>query len=101
MEWFTVGKKGLRKLLEHRGRVLIIHKLLQNACDEDTGRVAITLEPLGGDRARLVVEDDSPDGFRDLTHAHTLVRSVTFRLDCPQPCRQPAPPRSRHRRNYH
>lgn len=72
--WFEVDKAGLAKLLEDRGKAFAVLELIQNAWDaEGVTRVDVTLvaEP---ERARwsLVVEDDAPDGFADLTHAYRL-----------------------------
>lgn len=76
--WFTVDRAGLAALLERRGKGFVLLELLQNAWDEDTTHVAVTLRPIQGrPAARLVVEDDSPDGFADLTHAFTLFAPST------------------------
>lgn len=71
---FAVSKAGLRKLLDRRGKTLAVTELIQNAWDEDVRAVVVTLDPLPGRRGRhrLVVEDDDPDGFTDLSHAYTL-----------------------------
>lgn len=52
-------------------------ELIQNAWDEPgVTRVAITTGVLEQrNRVRFIVEDDAPDGFRDLTHAYTLFAS--------------------------
>jgi len=71
--WFDVDKTGLTKVLSRRGIEFIVTELVSNAWDEKVTRVDITIEPVEGKRlARLVVEDDSPDGFLDLSHAWTL-----------------------------
>lgn len=73
-DWFTVDKDGLAKLLEQKGKAFAVFELWQNAMDEDTHEVKITLRKLKGSTvyAELIVEDDSPDGFKDLRHAFTL-----------------------------
>lgn len=68
--WVTADLDGLARLVEDRSRAFIIFELLSNALDENTREVEITLEkhprkPL----ARLVVADDNPEGFRDISHA--------------------------------
>ncbi|MET0602948.1 MAG: hypothetical protein ABW167_13270 [Baekduia sp.] len=71
---FVVDKKGLAKLLERKGKDFAVVELVQNAWDEDTTQVDIMLErvePLD-DLWMLVVEDDNPEGFKDLAHAYTL-----------------------------
>ncbi len=74
MQWFDVDKAGLGKLLERRGKSFVGAELLQNAWDaEGVTRVEFTAEPIKG-RALvdLVVKDDSPQGFHNLTHSFTL-----------------------------
>ena len=73
MEWFTVDRKGLAQLLERKGRAFVLHELIQNAWDENTTKVEISLSRIEGTRnVRLRVHDDNPDGFKDLSHAFTL-----------------------------
>lgn len=73
MDWFEVDKKGLAKLLERKGKAWVLYELLSNAWDENTSRVEVTLERVPGARtARLVVRDDNPTGFADLSHAWRL-----------------------------
>jgi len=73
MGWFEVDRKGLAKLLEKRGKSLIVIELLQNAWDSDATKVDVTLEPVvGKPRVYIKVTDDDPDGFKDLGHAFTL-----------------------------
>lgn len=74
-DWFSVDKEGLASILARRGAWFVVYELIQNAIDEDgVTTVSVTLEPVEGSRgkARLVVRDDAPDGFADLTHAYTL-----------------------------
>lgn len=72
-DMFRVDVAGLRRKFAHRSKNFLLYELYQNAVDEDVSRVSIELEPLAGDeRCRLVVEDDSPEGFKDLTHSYTL-----------------------------
>ncbi len=81
--WFTVDKDGLRKLVADKPKGFLLYELFQNAWDEATTRVVGTLTPLAGKRgkARLVVEDDNPAGFADLTHAYTLYAESTKKGD--------------------
>jgi len=73
-QWFDVDRKGLASLIERRGKTSAVYEVVQNAWDADgTTRVEITLEPIPGrPKATFRVTDDSPDGFRDLTHAYRL-----------------------------
>lgn len=72
MNWFEVDKAGLAKILAKRGKEFIVYELLQNAWDQNSNKVSATLEKLGRGKARLVVADDDPNGFSDLSHAWTL-----------------------------
>jgi len=74
MDWFKVDKHGLAKLIEKKGKAWILFELLQNAIDEQgVTKVQIELMPLANRPVvRLTVEDDSPEGFRNLEHAYTL-----------------------------
>jgi hypothetical protein len=74
MSMFNVDRKGLMKQMADRGTGWMIRELMQNAWDADgVSRVDLTLEPIPGQPlTRLTVEDDSPAGFCDLSHAYTL-----------------------------
>jgi hypothetical protein len=73
-QWFDVDKSGLGKQAEQHGKGRLVGELVQNALDEaGVTRIDITLAPVPGrPLADLTVEDDSPEGFRDLAHAYTL-----------------------------
>lgn len=70
--WLDVDLSGLEQLLSRRGKEFVIYELLQNAWDETPSVVKISLPQPERGKARLVVTDDSPAGFQDLTHAFTL-----------------------------
>ena len=82
MSWFEVDRKGLAKLLADRGKIFLIHELLQNALDTDCKEVLIQLIPdtMRG-RYILTVSDDDPDGFKDLRHAYTLFAESEKKAD--------------------
>jgi len=72
-DWFAVDKEGLRKLIEHRGRGVVLYELVQNCWDTEATTVEIELEKIPGRPfAHLVIRDDHPDGFTNLAHAYTL-----------------------------
>ena len=72
-QWLEVDKEGLRELVAKKPAWSILAELLQNAWDEDATEVKVTfLKIAGRPLAELVVEDDSPEGFENLTHAYTL-----------------------------
>lgn len=73
--WFDVDKKGLANLVNRRtSKGFIVFELLQNAWDENSNRVDVILEPIKNTQSlfRLVVTDDSPEGFSNLADAFTL-----------------------------
>jgi hypothetical protein len=73
VQWFDVDKQGLARILARKGKEFVLFELVQNGWDEETTHVNVTLARIPGTRqVRLVVEDDNPDGFADLSHAFTL-----------------------------
>lgn len=71
--WFDVDKAGLAKLLERRGKSYVLLELVSNALDTEAKTIHVVTEPIPGRPfIRLDVEDDDPDGFKNLTHAWTL-----------------------------
>jgi hypothetical protein len=72
--WFEVDKTGLGKQAEEQGKGRLVGELIQNALDEPgVTQIAVRLALVPGQGvADLTVEDDAPEGFRDLTHAYTL-----------------------------
>jgi len=73
-QWFDVDKTGLSKQVEEQPKGRLIGELVQNALDEaGVTQIAVTVALVPGRPfGDLTVEDDSPEGFRDLTHAYTL-----------------------------
>jgi hypothetical protein len=72
--WFDVDRTGLAKILRRKGIEFAVFELIQNAWDEaGVSRVAVTLKP-ASDRgyALITVQDDAPEGFKNLMHAYTL-----------------------------
>lgn len=71
--WFEVDRQGLAKLLARRGKGFVVNELIQNAWDTKAKKVTVTLNAVAGrPLATLVVSDDDPDGFQNLSHAFTL-----------------------------
>ncbi len=73
-QWFSVDRAGLGKQAEQHSKGRLIGELVQNALDEPgVTQIAVALAPLPGrPLADLTVEDDSPEGFKDLSDAYTL-----------------------------
>ncbi len=71
--WFEVDRDGLAQILERKGKEFALLELVQNAWDESgVTKVSASLTACGRNKARLAVEDDAPEGFKDLSHAFTL-----------------------------
>jgi hypothetical protein len=70
--WLDVDMEGMRKVLERRGKQLAVYELVQNGWDEDVTKVNVALTRPENGRSELVVSDDSPEGFRDLTDSYTM-----------------------------
>lgn len=71
--WFDVDKDGLRKILEQKGIEFALFELVQNSWDAGADTVDIMISPVAGRAmADVTVCDDSPDGFKNLSHAWTL-----------------------------
>jgi len=72
----VVDRKGLARKLANRPKAFIIYELLQNAWDEDgVTKVKVTAEMLPGKAVCVItVEDDSPEGFQDLTSVYTMFK---------------------------
>jgi len=79
--WFSVDRKGLSALQEGKEKTYIVSELSQNAFDEDVKDCELRIEFLGKKKIRVTVKDDSPEGFRDISHAHTLFADTYKRKD--------------------
>lgn len=78
--WFEVDTKGLRALQDGKPKTFIVRELLQNAFDENITSCKLDVwEDEGG--ILISVEDDSPEGFRDLSDAYTLFKDTYKRSD--------------------
>ena len=68
----SVDTKGLSKLSSRNGLDWIVRELVQDAWDQDVTEVNMTIDSAGHSRGRIVIKDDDPEGFLDLSHAYTL-----------------------------
>ena len=71
--WFDIDKQGMLQFLDRKGRWMAVFELIQNSWDTEATEVRVLLEKIPG-RAMAVlrVEDDNPEGFKDLSHSFTL-----------------------------
>lgn len=76
--WFEVDKVGLNKIMSRKGKEFVVNELIQNALDQNVTKVDVwlTVDP-ATQVATITVEDDDPDGFKDLAHAWTLFTPST------------------------
>jgi hypothetical protein len=71
--WFDVDRVGLAKLLADRPSAFVLYELVSNAWDTQAKVIEVTIEPVPNKPLALViVGDDDPEGFADLSHAFTL-----------------------------
>jgi len=67
---FEVSAEGLKKLIKDKARLIL--ELVQNAWDEKSSTIRVGIEKVGRGTYMIVVTDDNPEGFKDLSHAYTL-----------------------------
>ena len=80
--WLEVDIVGLRRTLERKGKAWAIFELVQNSWDTDATRVDVTLtKPNKNGMSTLTCRDNAPDGYRDLSEAHTLFGSSSKKAD--------------------
>lgn len=71
--WFEIDRKGLAQILARKGKEFAIFELVQNAWDEaGVTEVSVSLAVESRGYVRLIVRDNSPNGFKNLTDAYTL-----------------------------
>jgi hypothetical protein len=76
--WLEIDKNGLRKLLEQKDKVFLLTEMVSNAWDENVTEVSVTLTAPDVDgHSWLKVVDNSPTGWADLSHAHTMFAEST------------------------
>jgi Histidine kinase-, DNA gyrase B-, and HSP90-like ATPase len=80
--WLEVDIHGLRRILERKGKAWAIFELVQNSWDTDATQVEVTLtKPNKNGKSTLTCRDNAPDGYRDLSEAHTLFGSSSKKAD--------------------
>ena len=80
MNWFDVSKEGLKQLQLGKPKHYVVRELVQNAWDENTKVCTLEMK-YHGDHATIIVEDDNPEGFKDIRDAFTLFAPTDKRKD--------------------
>src|ERR1035437_4497040 len=71
--WLEIDKDGLRKTLGQKDKVFLLAEMVRNAWDEDITQVEVSLTcPDASGFSWLRVTDNSPTGWADLSHSHTM-----------------------------
>jgi hypothetical protein len=71
--WLEIDKEGLRKTLGQKDKVFLLTEMVSNAWDEDITEVEVSLtRPDENGVSWLRVTDNSPTGWADLSHSHTM-----------------------------
>lgn len=72
-QWLEIDKEGLRKTLGQKDKVFLLTEMVSNAWDEDITEVDVSLTlPDENGFSWLRVTDNSPTGWADLSHSHTM-----------------------------
>lgn len=80
--WFEVDRQGLKTLQAGKPKHYVLRELVQNAWDEDITVCRVSTDYLGNRSLCVItVEDDNPEGFRNLRDAFTLFGDTTKRRD--------------------
>jgi len=79
--WFVVDKNGLKQLQAGKSKTFIINELVQNAFDENITFCKVDITRLTPETVQIRVEDDNPEGFKDIRHAYTLFADTYKRRD--------------------
>ena len=77
---FEADAEGMRELHSGKPKFTIIRELVANAFDEPVKEVGLWMKYADG-IATIVVEDDAPEGFKDLRDTYTINRPCYKRKD--------------------
>jgi len=79
--WFEVSKEGLKQLQAGKSKDFVLRELVQNAWDEDGVTYCHVKANHYNNTAHISVEDDAPEGFKDITHSFMLFAPTYKRKD--------------------
>ena len=78
--WFEVDRQGLKQLQDGKPKTFLLRELIQNAFDEKITTCKVNIKLLNR-ITTIIVEDDSPEGFKDLKDSYTLFADTYKRRD--------------------
>ena len=81
MSKIEVDHRGLQAIVKERGEVTLLDELVQNALDTDATEISVWISSPATNRVRIVVTDNDPIGYVDLSHAYTLFAPSVKRDD--------------------
>lgn len=81
--WFDVDVEGLKALQKGKSKTFVIRELIQNAWDENIKNCELELS-LSGRNIKIIVKDDSLEGFKNLRDAYTLFGDTSKRKNVSQ-----------------
>jgi len=79
--WFEVSKEGLKQLQEGKHKDFVLRELVQNAWDEDGVTYCYINAAQHSGTAFITVEDNAPEGFKDIVHSYMLFAPTYKRSD--------------------
>jgi hypothetical protein len=79
--WFEVDKDGLKEMFANFPEERMVAELVQNSWDTDAATVCRVGISEVDKKTMVSVEDDHPEGFKNLCDAYTLFRSTEKRSD--------------------
>ena len=81
-DWFTVDKEGLKALQKGKPKTFIINELVQNAWDENIKKCILDITyDSKREESTVRIEDDSPEGFKDIALIYTMFADTYKRGD--------------------
>jgi len=71
--WISIDEDGYEQQLARLPKHTVLFELIQNGIDQETAEVRASIRPLPNRPVcEIIVEDDDPEGFRDLSSAYTM-----------------------------
>jgi hypothetical protein len=78
--WLEVDIKGFGQMMRAKKKTFVINELAQDAFDENITCCKVGIHWNNG-KVQIAVEDDSPEGFKNIEHAYTLFADTYKRRD--------------------